>query len=164
MTEMPQCSEADLGQHDEPAMTRILVVDDDPSVGAAIQIMLARQGCNTVLAADGYAGLQAFEASEYAVVIVDIFMPGMNGLEVIKGFRQRSSTVPILAICGFRFRDTMGPGLDYLGMAAKLGATVCLRKPFTSQQLMAAINASREAALADDHSSGHREPELAAAR
>jgi len=164
MTDMPQRNEAGLGQHDETVVARILVVEDDASVGAAIQIMLARHGCDTVLAADGYAGLEAFKASAFAAVIVDIFMPGLNGLEVIKAFRQQSSTIPILAICGLRFRDTMGSGLDFLGMAAKLGATACLRKPFTSQQLMAALTLSRDAARADGPSSGHREPELAATR
>lgn len=45
---------------------------------------------------------------------------------------------------GFRFRDSMDPGLDFLGMAAVAGATACLRKLFTSRQLMAAIHTSLE--------------------
>jgi hypothetical protein len=58
---------------------------------------------------------------------------------------------------GFRFRESMGPGLDYLGMAAKLGAT-CLRKPFSPRQLMAAINAGLGPALPHDAAGGIQEP------
>src|ERR1700719_1016295 len=121
-------------RHDEPAMTRVLVIDDDRSVGAAIQTMLDRRGCDTVHATDAYAGIDAFDSSKFEIVIIDIFMPGMKGLETITGFRQRAPTVPIIAMSGFRFRDTMGPDLDFLAMAGRLGATACLRKPFAPQQ------------------------------
>src|ERR1700674_3429095 len=113
----------------DPAMTRVLVIDDDRSVGAAIQLMLARRSCDTVLAASACAGVEAFQSSKFDVVIVDIFMPGMNGLETIARFRQQAPTVPIVAMSGFRFRDSMVPAMDFLAMAARLGATACLRKP-----------------------------------
>jgi CheY-like chemotaxis protein len=74
--------------------------------------------------------------------MVDIFMPGMDGLETIRGFRERAPTVPIVAMSGFRFRNSCtAPAPDFLGMAIKLGATYCLQKPFGPQQLMAAITA-----------------------
>jgi CheY-like chemotaxis protein len=76
-------------------------------------------------------------------------MPGMNGLEIIAVFRQRAPLLPILAVSGFRYRDTMDPGLDFLDMAASAGATVCLRKPFSPRQLMAAVHASRDPTLLD---------------
>lgn len=121
---------------------RVLIIEDDPSVGAAIQMMLDREGCDTVHAPDADMGMQAFESSSFDLVIVDIFMPGINGLKTIAEFRNRAPAVPVLAISGFRFRDSMDPGLDYLGLAAEAGATGCLRKPFTSEQLMAAVRAS----------------------
>ena len=120
---------------------RVLIVEDDPSVGAAIQMMLNREGFDTVHAPDAVSGLQVFEPSAFNLVIVDIFMPGMNGLKTIAEFRSRAPAVPVLAISGFRFRELMDPGLDFLGMAAEIGATVCLRKPFTSEQLMTAVRA-----------------------
>jgi DNA-binding NtrC family response regulator len=125
---------------DKRFMTRVLVIDDDHSVGAAIQMMLARQGCETVLTPDSYAGVEAFESSKFQIVMIDIFMPGNDGLETIKGIRERSPMAPIVAMSGFRFRNSMPSAPDFLGMATKLGATCCLRKPFTPQQLMAAIN------------------------
>jgi DNA-binding response OmpR family regulator len=121
---------------------RVLIVEDDPSVGAAIQMILDREGFDAVHAPDAVSGMQAFEPSVFNLVIVDIFMPGMNGLKTIAEFRNRAPAVPVLAISGFRFRDSMDPGLDFLGMAAEVGATVCLRKPFTSEQLMTAVRAS----------------------
>jgi DNA-binding response OmpR family regulator len=123
---------------------RVLIIEDDPSVGAAIQMMLGREGCDAVYAPDADAGMKAFESSRFDLVIVDIFMPGMNGLKTIAEFKNRTPDVPVLAISGFRFRDSMGPGLDFLGMADEAGAAVCLRKPFTSEQLMTAVRASMD--------------------
>lgn len=126
---------------------RVLVIEDDPSVGAAILMMLEREGCDTVHAPDAGTGTRAFESSRFDLVIVDIFMPGANGLDIIAGFRRQAPTVPILAMSGFRFRDSMPPGLDFLGMALEAGAAACLRKPFAPGQLMAAVFASLDPAL-----------------
>lgn len=122
-------------------MTRVLVIDDDKSVCTAIETLLGYQDCVAVVANSGNLGAETFEASNFDVVMIDIFMPGMDGLETIKGFRERAPTVPIVAMSGFRFRSSIAPAPDFLAMAAKLGARYCLRKPFGPQQLMAAINA-----------------------
>ena len=123
-------------------MTRVLVIDDDQSVRSAIEALLRRQDCVTVLAESARVGIKTFEASHFDLVMVDIFMPGMNGLDTIKGFRERAPTVPIVAMSGFRFRNSpMAAAPDFLEMASKLGATYCLQKPFGPQQLMAAVNA-----------------------
>jgi DNA-binding response OmpR family regulator len=129
-------------QRQDLIMRRILVIEDDPSVGAAIQMMLDREGCDTVHALDADTGMQAFKSADFDLAIVDIFMPGANGLEIIAEFRNRSPDVPILAMSGFRFRGSMDSGLDFLGMATDAGANVCLRKPFTVEQLTAAVHAS----------------------
>jgi DNA-binding response OmpR family regulator len=120
---------------------RVLIIEDDPSVGAAIQVMLGREGCDSRHAPDADEGMKVFESSRFDLVIVDIFMPGMNGLKTIAEFTNRAPDVPLLAISGFRFRDSMDPGLDFLGMADEAGAAVCLRKPFNSEQLMTAVRA-----------------------
>ena len=123
-------------------MARVLVIDDDKSVCAAIEALLRYQDCIAILAESGSVGARTFEDSQFDLVMVDIFMPGMDGLETIKGFRERAPTVPIVAMSGFRFRNScMAPAPDFLGMAIKLGATYCLQKPFGPQQLMAAITA-----------------------
>jgi DNA-binding response OmpR family regulator len=126
---------------------RALIIEDDTSVGAAVQLVLDREGWETVHVGDADSGVEAFESSNFDLVIVDIFMPGKNGLKAIAGFRDQAPTVPILAVSGFRFRGSMDPGLDFLGMAAKAGATVCLRKPFTPEQFITAVRASLDPAL-----------------
>jgi CheY-like chemotaxis protein len=153
-------TDTSLGQwHEiERPRTRVLVIEDDASVSMAIQSMLSNQGCDTVLAPDAPQGVQAFEAAKFDVVVVDIFIPGMDGLKIIKEFRHRIPTLPIVAMSGFRFRNSMAPTLDFLGMASQLGAVACLRKPFSPQQLMAAISSSLTPAFVDDHAASCREP------
>ena len=127
---------------------RILVIDDDRSVGAAIKASLTREGCDVVLVENGRLGVRTFETATFDAVMVDIFMPEMDGLETIKRFRERAPTTPIIAMSGFRFCDSRGGTVpDFLGMAAALGATYCLRKPFGPEQLMAAVNSHLDSDL-----------------
>lgn len=126
----------------QPIVMRILVVEDDPSVGAAIRMILDREGYDTVIASEADAGTRAFESVRFDLAIVDIFLPGTSGLATIAGFHRRAPATPILAMSGFRFRDSMDPGLDFLALATQAGAVVCLRKPFAPQQLMTAVSAS----------------------
>lgn len=123
-------------------MKRILVVEDDPAVGAAIQFMLDREGCDTMHVPDADVGMRVFESSRFDLAIVDIFMPGTNGLRTIAAFRRLAPAVPIVAMSGFRFRGSMNRDLDFLGMATAAGAAACLRKPFAPRQLMMAVYAS----------------------
>jgi CheY-like chemotaxis protein len=139
---------------ENPALTRVLVIDDDEDIGSAIQVILSRRGCDTVFAQDAQTGIQEFEASKFDVAMVDIFIPKANGLEIIARFRQQAPDVPIVAMSGFRFRDSMHADLDFLAMAAKRGATFCLRKPFGTEQLMGAINSGRGPAVSSDRSGG----------
>ena len=119
--------------------TRILVIYDDACVSTAIQAILARHQYDTVLASRAHAGIHAFQASQFDVVMVDLFMPGMNGLDTIARIRSKSA-VPIIAMSGFRLRNSLDPDQDFLGMAILRGATTSLRKPFSPPQLVAAID------------------------
>jgi CheY-like chemotaxis protein len=122
-------------------MRRVLVIDDDISVRIAIELSLRRQDCVAVLAENGPRGVSTFESSEFDMAMVDIFMPDMDGLEVIKNFRERAPALPIVAMSGYRFHHAMSSSPDFLDMAMKLGATYRLRKPFGPGQLKAAIDA-----------------------
>jgi CheY-like chemotaxis protein len=121
--------------------TRILVIDDDACVGTAIQAIMGRRLCETVLASRAHAGIHAFQTCGFDVVMVDLFMPGMNGLDTITRIRG-DSAVPIIAMSGFRLRNSLDPDQDFLGMAMLSGATTTLRKPFSPPQLVAAIDRS----------------------
>jgi DNA-binding response OmpR family regulator len=121
--------------------TRILVIDDDASVTAAIQAILIRHQYETVVTSRAHAGIHAFRATEFDVVVIDLFMPGMNGLDTIARIRNESA-VPIIAMSGFRLRNSLDPEQDFFGMAKLRGAKVSLRKPFSPSQLVAAIDRS----------------------
>ena len=139
------CAQAPM-QRDKPAMTRILIVEDDAAVGTAIRLMLGREGCDAIHAEDAESGLRAFLSSGFDLAIVDIFLGETSGLKTIAEFRRRAPTVPVLAMSGFRFRGSIDPVLDYHAMATQAGAAACLHKPFVPRQLMAAVHASLAAA------------------
>jgi CheY-like chemotaxis protein len=139
-----QLHDAQKIQHVPKAVTRILVIDDDVSVSTAIQAILVRHQCDTVLASRAHAGIHAFQESGFDVVMIDLFMPGMDGLDTIRRIRS-GSAVPIIAMSGFRLRNSLDAEQDFLSMAILRGATVSLRKPFSPPQLIAAIEQSRRA-------------------
>jgi CheY-like chemotaxis protein len=119
---------------------RILVVDDDPMVCTTIQACLARQGFEVTIADGGEQGIQALENASFDVMLVDIFMPHMRGFESISTFHERAPTVPLIAMSGYAFASVDTPTPDFLKMTLELGASVCLRKPFTPAKLLAAVN------------------------
>jgi CheY-like chemotaxis protein len=128
----------------------VLVVDDDPMVCIAIEICLQRQGFEVTVADGGEAGMRALEASTFDVMLVDIFMPHMRGFESIRVFHERAPEIPLIAMSGYAFANFDTPSPDFLKMTIELGASVCLRKPFTPNALLAAINEclARPAAIA----------------
>lgn len=121
-------------------MQRILVIDDDASVRTTITTVLEQEGFEVFTAEDGRTGLEALDSTPFDVVIVDIFMPGMDGLETITALHRHAPTVPIIAMSGFSFRDSATPAPDFLSMATKLGAVCSLQKPFEPRDLLAAVH------------------------
>ena len=122
-------------------MRRILVVDDDPLICSAIQAWLEGWSYEVVVADGGEAGLSALDSSTFDLMIVDIFMPHMHGFESKRLFHQRAPMLPLIAISGYVFAEQRMPAPDFLRMALELGATRCLRKPFTPTALLTVIEA-----------------------
>jgi CheY-like chemotaxis protein len=120
-------------------MIRVLVVDDDKSVGVAIRTVLETAGYEVAYAPDCMSGLASVQESECDVAMIDLFMPGIDGLETIKAFRQLMPDLPIVAISGFIPREGISQAPDFLGMATKLGATRSLAKPFRPRELIQAV-------------------------
>jgi CheY-like chemotaxis protein len=121
-------------------MPHILVVDDDPMVRMAIEICLERHNFQVTIADGGEAGLRALEERNYDLMIVDIFMPHMRGFESIRIFHERAPAVPLIAMSGYAFANLDSPAPDFLRMTLELGASRCLRKPFTPAALLTVIN------------------------
>ena len=120
-------------------MLRILVVDDDPLVSQTVQLWLRRQGFDVVTADGATAGLAALNRGDFDLMIVDIFMPHMHGFESVRLFHNSAPAVPLIAISGYAFAESLSPAPDFLRMALGLGATRCLRKPFKPSTPLAII-------------------------
>jgi len=121
-------------------MRRILVVDDDPHICRAIHAWLKRYGFRVSAAEGSSNGLAALDQSTFDLMVVDIFMPNMRGFESIRVFHERAPAVPLIAISGYAFAGAGPSGPDFLQMAIALGATRCLRKPFSPATLLAVID------------------------
>jgi len=125
---------------DEFALANILIIDDDSAVQATIKLLLERAGHDVVVASDGRNGLATFEAGAFDLLFLDIFMPGMDGLETMRLIRLRQPLMPIIVISGRPFSSPeAGSAPDFLTMATKLGAVLSLQKPFKPAALLAAV-------------------------
>jgi CheY-like chemotaxis protein len=121
-------------------VARVLVIDDDPAVRSVIQLVLEREGHAITVASDGRAGLKALDAGAIDLLIVDIFMPGMDGLETIRAVRAKHAELPVIVISGSSIFSSSEPAPDFLMMAIKLGAVRGLRKPFRPGDLVDAVH------------------------
>ena len=118
-----------------PAAARVLVIDDDAMLRSAVRRVLERAGYAVLEAGDGEAGLQLHQEQGADVVIVDIFMPERDGLELIRGLRVVSPGAKIIAISG----GGRSGKTDLLKDAAVFGAERILLKPFEMTELLAAV-------------------------
>lgn len=121
-------------------MANILIVDDDPAVQLTIRLLLERAGHRVTVAGDGRKALASFEASEFDLLFLDIYMPGMDGLETLRHVRALRPALPIIAISGRSITPDSYTEPDFLKMATKLGAVASLQKPFRADALLAAVN------------------------
>ena len=117
-------------------MARILIMDDEEIVRRSIRVMLEREGHMVFEAIDGNEGMELFKDIKPDLLIIDIFMPEKDGLEIIRDVRKEDKNARILAITG---GGSTGD-LDFLPQAQAFGAQEILRKPFLQEELMDALN------------------------
>jgi CheY-like chemotaxis protein len=120
-------------------MARILIIDDDEAVRKATSIVLESHGFDVLAAENGQAGIEAIKAGSFDVVIVDLFMPGMDGLATTRAIHQHSPATPIIAVSGFMFRGRCPSMPDFHPMATEAGAVATLYKPLRPNELMQAV-------------------------
>ena len=118
--------------------TRILVAEDNERLAAMLQSFLVSLGHQVVLAADGSGALAAVEAGGIDLVILDLKLPGMSGVEVLQRMRRNPSfrDLPVIISTGV-YR-----GASYAEAARKLGVQAYLEKPFTKDAFLQAVDAS----------------------
>jgi two-component system, OmpR family, response regulator MprA len=113
---------------------RILVVDDEPAVQVALSRALALERYDVAQARDGRAALERLSSEPYEVVILDVSMPHMDGLEVCRRLRDAGDRTPVLMLTAREQIDDRVAGLD-------AGADDYLVKPFALRELMARVRA-----------------------
>ena len=107
-------------------MARILIIEDEPQMRRMIEQVLARAGHEVLVASNGRAGLDLFREEAPDLVITDILMPEVDGLEIIRSLRREFPQLKIIAMSG---GGATGK-LQYLPEARKFGADTALSKPF----------------------------------
>lgn len=117
---------------------RLLIVDDEPSMREFLEIMLSQEGYRVKAASDGMEGLKSYRQDEPDLILTDVKMPGMNGLDLIREIHALDSEVPIIAITAYASAD------DAV-RAVKEGAYDYISKPFEIEDLRIVIRNALEA-------------------
>lgn len=118
-------------------MARILVIDDDAMVRETIRDILESQGYSVEEAENGRTGLAKMRKNRADLVVTDIIMPEMEGIEAMLAVREEFPGVKVIAISG----GGRTANYDFLEVAGKLGANKTLQKPFTRDELLRAVRA-----------------------
>ena len=120
-------------------MARILVIDDDPAVRAAMQMVLERDGLEVNAVGDGPTGIKLVAAEAFDLLLVDLFMPAIDGLETIRQVHRHKPGLPILIMSGLSLPSPGAHPPDSLALAGRLGAVGHLKKPFRPRELLAVV-------------------------
>ncbi len=115
-------------------MTRILIAEDEARIASFLEKGFRANGFSTNVAADGEEAIQLAQAEEFDLVILDLGLPGMDGLEVLRELRQEDRRLPIVILTA---RDTVGDTVAGL----EGGADDYIAKPFRFDELLARVRA-----------------------
>ena len=123
----------------------VLIIDDDDSLRRVVEYNLAEDGFRVLTAGEGQTGLQRFQESSVDLVLADVRMPGMDGLEVLTRLKAMQPDLPVIVL-------TAHGTIDSAVEAMKVGAFDYLTKPFSRDQLHAAVRKALElSALASEN-------------
>jgi len=115
-----------------PDTTRVLVVDDEEVVHASLRKILSRLGYAVEGVLSAQDALSKIETSRYQLIITDLMMPEMNGVELMRALRERGCNTPMLMVTGY-------PTIRTAVQAMRLGAVDYVAKPFTRKELLSPV-------------------------
>ncbi len=118
-------------------MANILVVDDDEQYPIMLAKILRNNHHAVVIANDGAEALKLCSSQKFDLIITDILMPNVDGIDLIVNLIEHNSKVPVIAISGGRNTITAEFNLQ---SAQTLGVHAVLKKPFTNEQLLSTVN------------------------
>ena len=131
-------------------MKRVLLVEDEPGLVLTLTDRLSREGYAVETCADGESGLARAAAEPFDLVLLDVMLPRMNGLDVLRELRQRRVEVPVIML------TARGQVVDKV-VGLKLGADDYVTKPFEMVELLARVEAKlRRSPAANRPLEGHR--------
>jgi two-component system response regulator RegX3 len=114
-------------------MTRVLVVEDEPAFSDALSYMLRKEGFEVAVTSTGPAGIEEFDRAGADLVLLDLMLPGLSGLEVCRQLRLKSD-VPVIMLTAKDAEVDKVVGLE-------IGADDYVTKPFSARELVARIRA-----------------------
>jgi DNA-binding response OmpR family regulator len=126
---------------------KILVIDDEPIIHESLRKVLSREGFQVETALSGSEGLSLLSRQSYDVVITDLMMPGMDGLELLEEMQKASLAIPTIMITGY-------PTIRTALLALRLGATDYIPKPFTRRELLPPIWRALRKNVQGSHTAG----------
>ena len=113
---------------------RVLLIEDEPNIAEAIRFLLGRNGCQVFVQTDGHGGLAAVAAVQPDLVILDLMLPGMDGMQVLTHLRADPVTrdLPVMML------TAKGQGRDREA-ATRAGVSAFMTKPFSNADMVAAV-------------------------
>jgi two-component system, chemotaxis family, chemotaxis protein CheY len=138
----PGKSAANDGQPERQGRTAtgplVLVVDDDPEHCAYMAEVLSRRGCRVGMSLSGRDAIRRLESETFETVVTDVYMPDLDGIELVRTVRERWPAIRLIAVTGggLRLPDSVPNFLKYLGVFS------ILSKPFEPRELVEAVEAA----------------------
>lgn len=124
-----------------PSAPTLLIVEDDPSISVGLRMNLESEGYRVILAEDGEIGLRLARTEKIDLMILDVMLPKLNGLEILRQVRREGRLMPIIVL------SARGSEIDKV-MGLELGAEDYVTKPFGLAELLARVRAGlRRAAI-----------------
>lgn len=110
----------------------ILVIDDEKNIRLMLSKCLSSEGYSVCLAEDGLHGIDSFERNKYDAVLLDMKMPGLNGMDVLQRLKEINESIPVIMMTAFGT-------IESAVIAMKLGAVDFMRKPFTPDAIRSEV-------------------------